>query len=178
VLVATVGLAAPAGIALPSPLPLAALTPSLATPAPERAALQPLPAAVPGPATRVAGLALADRGRLGDYLARQLAEFPREIDYAAKPETAISAPYPAAAIAAGTQGSVAVWAVVSETGEAEEVVAVDGPELLAEAAVAAVRKARFKPAHNNLKPIRYPVALEFRFALSGAPGAMVAAGAN
>jgi TonB family protein len=178
VLVATMGVSVPAGISLPAPLPLADLMPSLASTAPAHVTLEPFPAAAPGPATNVDGVLLADRSRLGEYLGRQLAEFPREIDYAAKAAGPISAPYPAAAIAEGTQGSVAIWAVIGETGEPEEVVAVDGPDVLAQAAVAAVRRASFRAAHNNMKPIRYPIALEFRFALSGAPAAMVASGTN
>ena len=29
--------------------------------------------------------------------------------------------------------------------------------------LAAIRAARFQPAQNNLKPIRYPISLEFQF---------------
>jgi TonB family protein len=112
---------------------------------------------------RIVGALLQDRARLGDFYARRLGEFPREIDVPARLSGKIVAQYPIDALAGGIEGSVAVWAIVDETGMAAEVDVIDGPPALVQAAVAAVREARFLPARNNMKPIRFPIALEFRF---------------
>lgn len=112
---------------------------------------------------RVAGALLEDRARLGDLYGRQLVEFPREIDTPARTVEKIFAQYPPEALAARIEGSVAVWAIVDETGTPVDVEAADGPPELAQSAVQAVRRARFIPARNRMQPIRFPIALEFRF---------------
>lgn len=123
---------------------------------------------------RVAGALLQDRARLGDFYARTLGEFPHEIDMPSRVADTILAQYPPEALAAGIEGSVVVWAVIDETGTPAEVDVADGPAELAEAALAAVRQARFLPARNNMQPIRFPIALEFRFS-AGERGARVLA---
>lgn len=162
-------------IAAPAPSVLA--TPAAAIPTPP--APPPVPAApeTAPPAARgqerglakldVVAVPLADRNRLGDFMTRQYAEFPVEIDRPVRLDGRIVARYPAAALRAGRQGSVAVWLIVDAEGLADEVQVLDGEEEFANEVVAAVRAARFKPAENNLKPIRYPVSLEFDFRLGG-----------
>jgi TonB family protein len=147
----------------------------------QRVALSRQPLAVPAPPVdggfedvRVAGAPLHDRARLGELYARQLGEFPREIDVPARVADKVFAQYPPEALAAGIEGSVAVWAVIDETGTATEIDVADGPPELSEAAIAAVRQGRFLPARNNLQPIRFPIALEFRFS-AGERGARVLA---
>jgi len=54
---------------------------------------------------------------------------------------------------------------VDAQGIPEEVLVTDGQEEFADAVIAAVRAARFVPAQNNLLPIRFPLALEFRFVI-------------
>jgi TonB family protein len=74
--------------------------------------------------------------------------------------------YPRAAEADGAEGRVVVSFVVSETGAVEEaeVTAPVHPALDA-AALAAVQRARFIPAHRDGTPIRVRLALPFTFDL-------------
>jgi len=114
---------------------------------------------------RIDGVPLAERDRLGEALSRQMSEFPVEVDFPVRLNEPIRAQYPAAALAAGREDSVAVWIVVDAQGIPEEVLVTDGQEEFADAVIAAVRAARFVPAQNNLLPIRFPLALEFRFVI-------------
>jgi len=57
---------------------------------------------------------------------------------------------------------------VDERGRAQEVEAVQGQGDFVAAAVAAVASARFQPARQNGQAIRYPVTIEFSFAVPGA----------
>jgi TonB family protein len=165
----------PAVIASPAPSILAA--PVAAAPAPPvpqsaPAAAEPAPAAPRGRASGLAKLdivaaPLADRNRLGDVWARQLAEFPVEVDRPARLDDKVVARYPPAALRAGREGSVAVWFVVDANGHADDIQVVDGDEEFAAEVLDAVRSARFHPAEDKLRPIRYPLALEFDFRLGG-----------
>jgi len=162
----------------PSPVHVAAYD-ATATPTPPATAApsaQSKSAPSPGVGTgdlRIDAAVLADRNRLGDVLSRQMTEFPIEVDSPAGLDGTIRARYPRTALAERREDSVAVWIVVDENGIADEIIVLDGSEDFAEAVVAAVREAHFVPAKNNLKPIRYPISLEFRFVL----GAKADAGA-
>jgi len=144
-------------------------------PAPPVPADAPAPRTAPAPAAsvgirgagdvRIDAAPLADRNRMGDVLARQMTEFPIEVDFPAALRERIRARYPPAALAAGREDSVAVWIVVDAEGAASEILVLDGSEEFSEAVVAAVKDAHFVPAQNNLKPIRYPISLEFRFVI-------------
>jgi len=112
---------------------------------------------------RVEGVLLADKDRLGEALSRQMSEFPVEIDFPVRLSETVRAQYPSAALAAGREDSVVVWIVVDAQGAPEEVLVTEGQEEFAGAVIAAVRAAHFVPARNNLLPIRFPLALEFRF---------------
>lgn len=126
---------------------------------------------------RVPAQPLADRNRLGELFARQLVEFPIEVDRPARMVEPIAARYPAGALAEGREDSVGVWVVVSVDGTAEEVQVIDGsPEFAAEV-VAAINAARFEPAQNRHYRIRFPIALEFHFRADTA-GAAVATAAR
>jgi TonB family protein len=123
----------------------------------------------------IAAKSLVDLNRLGELVTRRMAEAPVEVDYPARPREPIRVRYPEAALAAGREGSVAVWVLVSPEGTPDEVTVVDGPPEFADAVVAAVRDAHFVPAQNNLVPMRYALAFEFDFALGApAPGAIAA----
>jgi TonB family protein len=163
--------------ALPSPS-TAGLTPQdLASPQVAHALAAP-PSAIKSPTApaaaigvgavgevQVDGMPLQDINRLGDVLTRQRAEFPTEIDAPVRIKEAIRVRYPAAAMAAGREDSVAVWAIVDPRGDPDEVLVLDGTPEFAEAVVAAVKATKFVPAQNDLLPRRYPIALEFRFVL-------------
>jgi TonB family protein len=139
-------------------------------PAPARALL-----GVGSPNLQIAGKALADNNRLGDLLSKRMAEAPVEVDFPARPKEPIRVRYPEAALAAGREGSVAVWVLVSPEGTPDEVTVVDGPPEFADAVVAAINEAHFIPAQNNLVPMRYALAFQFDFALgASAPGAITA----
>jgi TonB family protein len=139
----------------------------IAVPAPNRA-----PPAAPRPSSRriargfgnieVAAEPLVDRTRLGDYFTRQMNEFPsRSTAGAHRPED--RGAVPDAALAEGRTTRVAVWAIVSVDGTVDEIYVADGSEEFASEVVAAVRAAHFLPAERKLKPIRYPIALQFDF---------------
>lgn len=173
----------PPQVAPAEPTVIASVAPSvLATPAaaiptppaPPSAPASPEPAAAT-PRGRERGLAkldviavpLADRNRMGEFLGRQTSEFPVEIDRPVRLDGKVVALYPAAALRAGREGSVAVWFVVDAAGVPDEIHILDGDEEFVAAVLAAVRAARFLPAEDKLKPIRFPLSLEFEFRLGG-----------
>jgi TonB family protein len=110
---------------------------------------------------------LADRTRLGEYYDRQTAEFPAEVDRLPRIDGKIVVRYPQTALANGREDSVVAYILVDITGEVADVEIIQGSEEFADEVVAAVRRARFLPAENNLQPIRYPIALEFDFRADG-----------
>ena len=74
--------------------------------------------------------------------------------------------YPDAARRAGVQGSVLLGAVVSETGAVTQLKIISGPEVLAQAAIDAVRWWRYEPYRSNGRavPVETTVAVNFRLA--------------
>lgn len=85
----------------------------------------------------------------------------------ASPVDEIRPRYPAAALAQGIKGHVLLEAIVGIGGEAQEVVIIDdqGAPQLAQAAVEAVRRARFVPARdaNGITPSRLVLRVEFTY---------------
>jgi TonB family protein len=165
------------GPEVPVPVPpvLAAIPErsTFAVPSPERAVRPTAPPA--SQASRagwgkveVAAEPLVDRTRLGGYFTRQMNEFPVEVDRPVRLDDKIVVPYPAHALAQGREEIVAVWIVVDESGNVEQVYVTQGSEEVAHEVVAVVRAAHFLPAEDNLKPIRYPIALQFDFRARGA----------
>ena len=73
--------------------------------------------------------------------------------------------YPAAAKAAGAQGSVAVWVDVDERGNVVEAEAVSGHPLLRAAAVAAARLAKFSPTLLSGRPAGTKGIVTYNFVL-------------
>ena len=162
---------------LPAPVPLQsmALQPLLVAsaasalpllpPAAELAPLQP----TPGESEAAAGALdvdarIADNlDRVGPMLERQLTEFTAEVGTPVQLAEPIRAHYPLSALREGRDGDVAVWVIVNSDGAAEEIQVTEGTSEFADEAVAAVKAARFIPATNKRRPIRFPVALEFRF---------------
>lgn len=145
-----------------------------AAPIPEQKIAVVASAQVPSPAlgaggvvdVRVEGQLLADTDRLGELRTRQMSEFPVEIQFPVKLKDALRARYPPAALAAGREDSVAVWIVVDVSGAVEEVTVTEGSEEFANEVLAAIKDVQFVPARNYRQPIRYPLALEFRFAIN------------
>jgi TonB family protein len=160
----------------PTPVPpVLALLPDrspVTVPVPNRApprAPQPSSAASrPGfGSIEISGAPLVDRTRLGDYFTRQTSEFPVEIDRPVRIDQKIVVRYPDAALAEGREDAVAVWAIVGVDGNVDEVYVAEGSEEFTNEVIAAVRAAHFLPAEDNLKPIRYPIALQFDFRAGG-----------
>ena len=118
---------------------------------------------------------LRDRARLGPLYDRGITEFPVEISRAPRLDGAVVARYPPAALTAGREDSVVAWVVVNEQGQASEIEFPEGTDEFIEEVRAALRAARFKPAEDGLRPIRFPLALQFDFRLSGGDGATVQA---
>jgi hypothetical protein len=116
-----------------------------------------------GPVAAIAEV-LADHGRLGALLTRELAQFPTEIDSPVRIAEPIVVPLPAEAIAGAGDSSIVVWAIVMADGSVDTALLADGDESLAEPILAAVKAARFIPAVSRLQPRDYPISLEFRFA--------------
>ena len=119
---------------------------------------------------RVAPQLLRDRSRVGDLWNRQIDEFPIEIDLPVRLDSKIEARYPPGALAERREESVVAWIIVDATGAVEEISIPEGSPEFAEAVRAALKDARFVPARNDMKSIRFPIALEFRFALSSGTG--------
>lgn len=112
---------------------------------------------------QVAAAPLTEPVRLGGILARQMNEFPAEIDRPVRLSGAVVARYPRGAMEQGREDTVVMWVIVDATGAVEYVQVAEGSDEFAQEAIAAVRAARFLPAEDRLKPIRYPIALQFDF---------------
>lgn len=76
------------------------------------------------------------------------------------------ADYPQFARERGIQGQVMLKILVSETGDVEKVDVLSGDPMLAESAVSAVRKWKFKPFIRNGRPIKVSTQLPMDFAFS------------
>ena len=81
--------------------------------------------------------------------------------------TPIRPTYPAIAKAAGVQGTVVVEAVISRTGTIESLHVVSGPPMLREAAMEAIRNARYQPYKLNNEPIEVETMITVNFKISG-----------
>ncbi len=77
--------------------------------------------------------------------------------------TPIKPVYPAIAKAAGVQGTVIVEAVISRTGTIESLHVVSGPPMLREAAMEAIRTARYQPYKLNDEPIEVETMITVNF---------------
>jgi TonB family protein len=162
----------------PAPFTVPAALPLPISPVIENAAPEALANAA-GPARafanmRIAGQLLVDRTRVGDLWSRQVSEFPIEIDRPVALTGTIEARYPPAALAQRREESVVAWVIVDAQGKAEEIEIPEGSQDFADAVRAALKETTFIPARNDLQPIRFPIALEFRFS-TNAPGATAAA---
>jgi TonB family protein len=73
--------------------------------------------------------------------------------------------YPPQALVTRTQGEVVLEAVISEDGTVEDLRAVKGPEILANAALRAVKQWRYKPYELNGKPVRIATNITVHFRL-------------
>jgi TonB family protein len=117
----------------------------------------------------VAAQPLVAMARLGDeILARAVSEFPIEVQFPARAHGEIKARYPQVALAQGVQGDVIVWVVVSEAGDVQEVEFAEGDPIFRDAVLDAIRTSAFQPAADAGVGVRFPIALEFRFALADA----------
>lgn len=74
--------------------------------------------------------------------------------------------YPAIAKAAGISGAVIVEAVISKTGTVESLHVVSGPELLRNAALDAIRNARYRPYLLNGEPTEIQTTFTVNFKLA------------
>jgi protein TonB len=75
--------------------------------------------------------------------------------------------YPAIAKAAGVQGSVVVEAVISRTGTIESLHVVSGPAMLQNAALEAIRVARYQPYRLNGEPTEVQTTITVNFRIGG-----------
>jgi hypothetical protein len=170
-------LAAPSWLQVPAPTLLPLLPPLQSVQRLPQLAMLPGGSATRGE-LRVEGRVLAARERLGPLLDRQMREFPLEIDSPVRLRERVVARYPFAGVPDAEEATVTVWAVVDAEGKADEIEVVEGPAELTEAVIAAVRAARFTPAYDRLQPIRFPIALEFRFAAGARSGEVASTGAR
>lgn len=81
--------------------------------------------------------------------------------------TPIRPVYPIIAKAAGVQGAVVVEAVISRTGTIESLHVVSGPPLLQQAALEAIRAARYQPYRLNDEPIEVETVITVNFRIGG-----------
>lgn len=73
--------------------------------------------------------------------------------------------YPFIAKAAKVQGSVVVTAIISKTGTVESLQVVDGPEMLRNAALDAIRAARYQPYLLNGEPTEVQTTITIHFTM-------------
>lgn len=73
--------------------------------------------------------------------------------------------YPAIAVAAHVQGTVVVTAVIDTTGRIESLHVLSGPSLLVNAAVEAIRQARYRPWTLNGEPVEVETTIKVVFRL-------------
>jgi protein TonB len=74
--------------------------------------------------------------------------------------------YPDEARSAGIQGTVNLRAIVSKTGDVTDLQVVSGPPELAEAAMKAVRKWKYKPFLLEGGPVEVETTVQVNFALA------------
>jgi protein TonB len=75
--------------------------------------------------------------------------------------------YPAIAKAAGVQGAVVVEAVISRMGTIESLHVVSGPAMLQNAALDAIREARYQPYRLNGEPTEVQTTITVNFRIGG-----------
>jgi periplasmic protein TonB len=75
--------------------------------------------------------------------------------------------YPAIAKAAGVQGTVVVEAVISKTGTIESLHVVSGPMMLQDAALEAIREARYRPYRLNGEAVEVQTTITVNFRIGG-----------
>jgi protein TonB len=75
--------------------------------------------------------------------------------------------YPAIAKAAHVEGSVVVEAVISRTGTIESLHVVSGPQMLQQAALDAIREARYQPYRLNGEPTDVETTITVIFRMGG-----------
>jgi len=75
--------------------------------------------------------------------------------------------YPVIAKAAGVQGTVVVEAVISRKGTIESLRVVSGPAMLQNAAIEAIREARYQPFRLNGEPTEVQTTITVNFRLGG-----------
>ncbi|MGH9587315.1 MAG: TonB family protein [Acidobacteriaceae bacterium] len=79
--------------------------------------------------------------------------------------TPIQPIYPAIAKAAGIQGTVVIDALISKQGRVEKAHVVSGQPMLAQAALAAVSRARYQPYKLNGQPVEVETTININFVL-------------
>ncbi len=75
--------------------------------------------------------------------------------------------YPPIARAAGVQGTVVVEAVISKAGVIESLHVVSGPLMLQNAALQAIREARYRPYRLNDVPVEVQTTITVNFRIGG-----------
>ncbi len=75
--------------------------------------------------------------------------------------------YPRIAVAAHIEGTVKVEAIISKSGHIESARAVSGPEMLRQAALDAIRNARYRPFLLNGSPTEIETTITVNFKLAG-----------
>ena len=75
--------------------------------------------------------------------------------------------YPPIARAAGVQGTVVVEAVISKAGVIESLHVVSGPLMLQNAALEAIREARYRPYRLNDVPVEVQTTITVNFRIGG-----------
>jgi protein TonB len=75
--------------------------------------------------------------------------------------------YPVIAKAAGVQGTVVVEAVISRKGTIESLHVVSGPAMLQNAALDAIRQARYQPYRLNGEPTEVQTTITVNFRIGG-----------
>jgi len=156
--VAAVAPVAPPAVGVPEPVPdFEAEEPTLATQSEMSEMLLPTD--------------FADIGSGFDSLVVEEGNDPGPQDFVAVEQmpvlVTLPAPYyPELARQAGIDGLVLVRALVNEEGKISDAIALEGPDMLVEPAIGAVKKAVFRPALQQHRPVAVWINIPIRFSLN------------
>lgn len=115
------------------------------------------------------------RARFGDALdGDTLAAFLTEVDAPVGLPERFDVTYPSAALTGRKEGSVLVWAVITDQGTVDSVHVVEGDPEFAAAVEEALGRTRFAPARNLGHAVPFYVTLEFEFRLDATAGTVAA----
>ncbi len=107
------------------------------------------------------------RARLGEHVETYMQRtFPIEIEEPVRIGSPLTVAFPSPAFRDRREDTVVVWVIVRADGTVDEIHVVEGTPEFVEAVGEVVAHARFQPAKDGGKAIRFPITLEFAFRIA------------